>query len=49
MIALCRQMLGLVQLELSRQALYIYRDCMQDYDIFKYKEYVVGRHITPSV
>ena len=41
-IASCRQMLGLVQLELAGQALYIYRDCMQDYDSFKYKEYVVG-------
>ena len=48
-IARCRQMLGFVQIELARQALYIYRDCMQDYDSFKYKEYVVGWHITPSV
>ena len=48
-IARCRQMLGLVQIELAGQALYIYRDCMQDYDSFKYKEYVVGRLITPSV
>ena len=27
----------------------VYRNCVQDYDGLKYKEYIVGRHITPSV
>ena len=27
----------------------LYRNYVQDYDGLKYKEYIVGRHITPSV